>query len=84
MPYLMIFQSSPPSSARSRLKNHQIWQKMKNSLVQLAFNLFLYSESTRNPDFGYLPDPPHQIHFLQRLSIFRGSFQDFFSQRVQI
>ena len=32
----------------------KLWQKMKNSLVQLGFNPFLHgTESTRNPGFGY-------------------------------
>ena len=37
--YLMIFQSSAAPSECPTLKNHQIWQKMKKSLVQLATHI---------------------------------------------
>ena len=58
--YLMIFQrSSEPSAARSTLKNHQIWQIIKISIVQLAFNPFLYGTELRVPETGFgVPVPP--------------------------
>ena len=47
--YLKIFQSLTVPSACSTLKNHQIWQKMKKSLVQLAFNTFFHRTAARCP-----------------------------------
>ena len=36
----------------------KIWGKMMKSLVRLALNPFLHGTSkTRNPGFGYVPDP---------------------------
>ena len=40
LPYLMIFQSS---AAHLTMKNHQIFPKMKKSLVQIAFKPFLHA-----------------------------------------
>ena len=48
--YLKIFQSFSSIIQQFMPK---IWQKMKKSLVQLAFNLLLHGTSkTRNPGFG--------------------------------
>ena len=72
--YLMIFQSFVvPFPSRCTLKNHQICrQKMKKSLVQLALNLFIHSNSkTRNPIFG---SPIRHYHWLFITTLIDFSF----------